>query len=333
MHCLKTVSMNVFLLLLPWNTLFAEDDSPVGTPPTKMQVRAAVERSLPYLEKAGVSWMETKKCVSCHRVSFLTWTWSEAGKHGFQVDQEKAKVWLEWSETKSLEDRGEGKPQDGAQNLDGLAQLLLGHGAEAPLPLSKESAATFVQLLTAGQQADGSWKPAGQLPDQKRSKEETTQVSTMWNAFALGATEKTAVVQGARERARIFLESANPGKSTEWFVARLLLWHQQGDEARMKAAAEELKSKQHADGGWGWLVDEKSDALATGQALFALSYIDLPPEDATIGRAQHFLVSTQTKNGSWEVKGTKEKKKERVEETATYWGTAWGTLGLLRTLR
>ena len=51
-----------------------------------------------------------------------------------------------------------------------------------------------------------------------------------------------------------------------------------------------------------------------------------------LGRAQPFLVSIQLKDGSWAVKGTKENKKDRVEETASYWGAAWATLGLLQTL-
>lgn len=55
-------------------------------------------------------------------------------------------------------------------------------------------------------------------------------------------------------------------------------------------------------------------------------------DDPVLGRAQQILVRTQLKDGSWAVKGTKESKKGRVEETASYWGAAWATRGLLQRL-
>ena len=38
---------------------------------------------------------------------------------------------------------------------------------------------------------------------------------------------------------------------------------------------------------------------------------------------------TQQANGSWNVKGTKFKKKDRVEQTSIYWGTTWASLALI----
>jgi hypothetical protein len=48
--------------------------------------------------------------------------------------------------------------------------------------------------------------------------------------------------------------------------------------------------------------------------------------------ACQFLVETQRDDGSWDVRGTKERKKNGLEETSTYWGTTWATIGLLQTL-
>ena len=46
----------------------------------------AVERSLPFLEKGAVEWMQTKKCVTCHHVPMMLWTHHEARKQGFAVN-------------------------------------------------------------------------------------------------------------------------------------------------------------------------------------------------------------------------------------------------------
>src|SRR2546423_1277050 len=41
--------------------------------PTSRDVRGAVERSLPYVEKVSTAWMQERKCNSCHNVTFLVW--------------------------------------------------------------------------------------------------------------------------------------------------------------------------------------------------------------------------------------------------------------------
>ena len=95
--------------------------------------------------------------------------------------------------------------------------------------------------------------------------------------------------------------------------------------------AGELAKQQQSDGGWGWLVNDPSDALGTGMALYALLQTS-SVEPAVIQRAQQFLVATQGDDGSWPVKGTKAKKRDSVQETATYWGTTWAVIALTESL-
>jgi squalene-hopene/tetraprenyl-beta-curcumene cyclase len=318
----------VALLGLAWACPAVAVEMPA---PTELQIRATIERSLPYLEQAGVQWIENKKCVSCHRVSFLTWSLSEASRKGFEVDRAKLQGWVDWSIEKSLESKGEGKPVDGALNLEGVAQLVLALPVDSVTPLPQDERVTFLQLIVKGQQADGSWKAGGQLPSQKRPLAETMQVGSLWNVLALGSSAD-AEATAARERALAWLAAASSGKSTEWYAVRLLVSRQQSDEELAKSLQEKLRSQQNADGGWGWLVGDPSDALGTGLAIYALSRTGVPSDDSAITRARQFLVSTQRPNGSWEVRGTKEAKKGRGEETASYWGTAWAAIGLLQTL-
>ncbi len=221
----------------------------------------------------------------------------------------------------------------GSTNLDGVAQLLLGREQSVPPSDLDESYASLAALLIDGQSDDGSWAPAGQLPAQKRPKAETTEVSTMWNTLALAdCRDASPQTRSAIERASQRLSDAGTGTSTEWYATRLLFAAAFGQGDQRAAWRDRLCSVQNSDGGWGWITGEPSDALATGISLYALRKTGVDNSDPNVQAARRFLVDTQRDDGSWAVPGTKEKKKDGIEETSTYWGTAWATIGLLQTL-
>lgn len=293
------------------------------------EIRDAVTRSLPYLEREGQHWIDDKKCVSCHRVTFLTWSFSAARNKGFEIDQVKLDEWNNWSRSKSLEKVKDGTDVDGSRNMDGLAQIILGSIAYQNDDERRRYLEPLVPLLHKGQRADGAWGAGGQLPMQKRPKLETDQVTTMWIALALGELKDDAA-KASRDKALQWLAGAKPGKSTEWYAADLLLRHQQGKP--VEDAIRQLTSKQNQDGGWGWLAGGKSDALATGTNLYALLASGVSRDDPAVVQATRYLLRTQQSDGSWEVPGTKTAKKDRIEETASYWGTAWAVIALLESL-
>ncbi|MCY2965270.1 MAG: hypothetical protein NT069_16830, partial [Planctomycetota bacterium] len=68
-------------------------------------VRESVARSLSYLEKEGVTWMEERGCMSCHHVPFLLWAHRAAQGRGLVVDTEKLMEWNEWARNDSLSHR------------------------------------------------------------------------------------------------------------------------------------------------------------------------------------------------------------------------------------
>src|SRR5947209_6098933 len=65
--------------------------------PDDRAVRRAVERSLPFLEKHGVAWMNERGCLSCHTVSFQLWSFNETRRRGIAVDARKLEEWTNWS--------------------------------------------------------------------------------------------------------------------------------------------------------------------------------------------------------------------------------------------
>jgi hypothetical protein len=86
-------------------TALASEVRAAPPPPTTQDVRGAIERSLPYVEKAGTDWMRERKCNSCHNVTFLLWSHNEAAARGFNIDRTKLAEWTKWSLADSLSDR------------------------------------------------------------------------------------------------------------------------------------------------------------------------------------------------------------------------------------
>src|SRR6187401_1053006 len=98
----------------------ARDPAPVSD----TAVREAVSRSLSFLEKKGVAWMEVHGCMSCHHVPFLLWSHRSAQAQGFTVDSQKLAEWDEWTRKDSLANR----------NLFTLRPYDLGRPESATLP-------------------------------------------------------------------------------------------------------------------------------------------------------------------------------------------------------
>src|SRR6185295_19881070 len=85
--------------------------------------------------------------------------------------------------------------------------------------------------------------------------------------------------------------------------------------------------------GWSQAKAMKSDAWATGQALYALSHAGIKPDDPAITRGQAFLTKTQRDDGSWPMtsrpmKPGGEGAKSLIPITGA--GSAWAVLGLAR---
>jgi hypothetical protein len=76
--------------------------------------------------------------------------------------------------------------------------------------------------------------------------------------------------------------------------------------------------------------ERPSEAFATGQSLYALGRAGVDGKDAAFQRAWAFLAATQKPGGSWQLPSRKPNVKDNP--IAVYWGTAWATIGLARTV-
>src|SRR4029078_5308738 len=105
---------------------------------------------------------------------------------------------------------------------------------------------------------------------------------TMLILTALAQSGSIEQQRAAWERAAKCLKQAPPREDTQATAFRVLVAKQGGDKNDLQRSVEALRSKQQPDGGWRQTKDLPSDALATGQALFALGAVETPPDDKIV---------------------------------------------------
>lgn len=289
-------------------------------------VKTLVTRSLAYLAKEGDAWMQQKECMACHHLPSLLWSHAEARQRGFTIDPAKMDEWIDWSKDRALEST---KPKPG---LESLAQILLSPRIRPEMPPSLEPAALIDQLVKA-QKPDGSWPPGGQFNSmQRRTSPEAAEASTRLLTLALDTSKDSAAV-AARDKALAWLKHNNAPQSVDTLIYRVLTARRFGTASPHA----ELIKLQHADGGWAWRMDQPiSDALATGEALFALH--DIPEAKAAVDKAILWLRKNQEADGSWPIPAVLISQLpgkghlQRTDAIYTYWGTGWSTIALLQTL-
>jgi hypothetical protein len=293
--------------------------------------RKCIERSLPFLEKGAVEWMQTKKCATCHHVPMMLWTHYEARRHGFPVN-DKAVQELESQAlahylghpelTPTGQDTGfmEKKLGPGTVYLSLALQANPAPGDEAVKALEK-----LRDNFVARQNENGSWTTKVNQPPLVDGHD----AMTMLILTALGTGDLNGKNREARERAVGWLKETPAREESQRLVLRLLVAVQSGDKDEISRNVERLRSQQQEDGGWKQVASHATDALATGQALYALSAAGVPSDDAAILRARAFLSSTQAEDGSWLVHTRNPNGHDPI---ISFYGTGWATLGLLRTL-
>lgn len=113
-----------------------------------------MSRSLPFLEKEGVAWMNERGCMSCHHVPFLLWSHRAAQTHGLAVDAKKLAEWDEWTKQDSLSHRNLFRLQNydlgkvEAEKLPDVVKEKLKPLIEQPFKTEDEFLAKLRPLLT-----------------------------------------------------------------------------------------------------------------------------------------------------------------------------------------
>jgi hypothetical protein len=300
--------------------------------PDAQAARKMVEKSLPFLEKEGVAWLETKKCATCHHIPMMLWTHYEAKKHGLTVN-EKAMQRLEAEALKQY--LGHPQFQPAAQDTS-FFEKPLGPGtvylslALRANPTPGEEAIKALERFSANfvkhQNENGSWTTKMNQPPLIDEHDGIT-LAILLAMHDGGPKGQHAA---AWERAVKWLKD-NPGQrdDTQVLAYRILVAQKSGDKAEAQRRVEQLRKQQQQSGGWRQKSKLEPDAFATGQAIYALRLAGVPSDDPVVRRAEAFLAATQKPDGSWLVHAQNPRGHDPV---ISFVGTGWATLGLLQTL-
>jgi len=293
-----------------------QDSVPVKAPPARSlpekfdaaTTRAAMALALPPLQHTSIKSKDSfvnheskQDCTSCHQQYMPMAAIGLARRQSVPVDRE--------SEQKLVAMVREGEIKDPEVDWQALfhpdAVMTKGYElfAYGVQELSADASTDrWVHHLASIQGRDGQWY--NNLP---RPPIQTDDVG----ATALGIHALTKYPLPGRkaefakqvDRARQWLWNARP-ENHEARVWQILGLAWAGESPRkLQPLASALLAEQRADGGWAQLPGLKSDAYATGEAIYALRVgAKVDASDPAIQRGVRYLLQTQLEDGTWYVR-------------------------------
>jgi ankyrin repeat protein len=265
------------------------------------QIRAAVNRAIPVVQRGTEGFYKTQECFSCHNHGLPVITFRLAREHGIGLDEASAQ---------KIAVKGLLKMPD-LTSIDRAVQdnTIIDPAGEGWALLAADAAglrpnlvtAVYARRLAMWQKADGRWTTGDARPPQAHGSITATAVAM--RAMQLYTPQQLRSEMNERmARAKTWLLAAQP-RTTEDHSYRLfgLYWAGASVAERAKAT-KELLALQRADGGWGQLPRLQSDAYSTGEALVALAEAGMPVTDPAWQKGLQHLISTQDDHGVWHVR-------------------------------
>jgi len=270
-------------------------------------LRSAMARAVAPLQVTSI---ESKKffvsqslhqdCVSCHQQYLPLTAISLARKQNVALDSDAEKELIKMvsgGEIPMSEMDWQALFHPDPAYSKGYSMLAF---SAADLPASDFTDA-WVHHLAVIQEADGHW-PSNlpRPPIQSGDIPATALVINALQKYPLPG-RKAEFAQRV-DRARKWLLNAK-ANSTDEQIYQILGLKWAGESPRhIQALAKTLLAEQRANGGWAQLPALKSDAYATGQAVYSLCVgAGIPVNDPAIERGRKYLLTTQLEDGTWYV--------------------------------
>jgi squalene-hopene/tetraprenyl-beta-curcumene cyclase len=301
-----------------------------------ISVGSTIDRGLGFLIRDALAWKKEHNCASCHHAALVIWSMREAKERGHAVDEAVLAELTKWVAESGDGKFGLARPASAPQAASPKAvwfALALGTDPK-PDATSQAGMKLFLKTVTSEQTANGAWSawPETRPPIFGNSDESLTALATL--ALLPEATTGHDSAKAARDKAIKWLAETKTDDDPQSIALRLVLWKRLSRPAdQWQPLVRRIQERQNADGGWSQMKGMASDAWATGQALYALAYAGIKPDEPVITRAHAFLIKTQRDDGSWPMTSRPTKPggegcKSLIPITGA--GSAWAILGLVR---
>lgn len=316
-------------------TLFADGEK---------KPQQSIDRGLDFLVKDAKKWREEKTCSTCHHGTMTVWALSEAKAQGYAVNDETYTDIVKWTKErlKDIDKPRDTRPGWSMVNSPALYLSVMAQAISKQDALSVDELKRIAGHLVRHQETNGAWAwssapPVNRPPPFFESDELATLLAEMALSphVPVDAKEKSEF-RDSRDKGFAWLTKEKPTETTQSLAIRLFTDVRGGKSSKeLQPAIDRLLALQNKDGGWGQVKERDSDAFATGQVLYFLSIAGVKSDRAEMKRGVDFLISTQTEDGSWPMK---RRGHPGVTPSAniwpiTYFGSAWGTMGLMRVTR
>jgi ankyrin repeat protein len=308
----------------------------------------AIARGLSLIQHSTLTFQERAQCMSCHHQGLGLMVTGLGKERGFGISTGLAAQQID----RAVRDfEGGAAMLQKAVEVPELAKLIpsaeIGDltpgagfalaGVAAHRKPADPALSALAVILGRQQFPDGHWQFGfPRIPIQSSY---FTMTALAVRALQVYAPKEQAAETADRiRRAQAWLR-ATPARTTEDRAFRLLAlrWTGAPSEDREKAAAE-LLGAQRPDGGWSEAIPGRSDAYATGQALYALNQAGgVPAADAAYRRGVNYLLRTQDEDGSWYVSKRAMPANNYLDagfphgesQYVSYGATAWATMALM----
>ena len=331
----------VLVCMSAWTVGRADDAAkPEATLPPRT-TQQTVDKALEFLIKDAAKWRQDRGCATCHHGTMTVWALSEAKSQGYTVATDKAADMLGWTKERFIPRIDKPRDPRPGWNLVSVPGIYLGLMSQNLPVLSRAEVNTLAIHLAGHQEEDGAWlmpPPSNGSPPTWESRETIVLLALLaWEPYVPADPTAAAAARTARDKAVAWLNSNPATEATQATALRLLLDFRTGRPAdQLQPRIDQLLTRQNPDGGWSPLKDLPSDAYTTGQALWALSFVGVDKNRSEIGRAVAYLQGTQKEDGSWPMTSRNhpgvDSTKQRNPVPITYFGSAWATIGLVRTV-
>lgn len=305
----------------PLTTCKLPEGAKVSSARTDAKSREAAHKGFTWLAKASIAWTKEHQCFGCHVQAVTLEALTAARYHQYDVD-----------------------PKDLAAMVAALKLGVTAGGHTTGVAFEGAAWARYDRyiddqhtkaLLTYADELVKLQAENGAINDDDRrlpitggTMETTYQAAQAWRqAYARTANDK--YLAPLRKAERFLTRTAEAWKSGEGVYVQdldfALLGLASAGVTRSEDASIRLQrlllARQNEDGGWG-LDPKKSDAFATGQALYTLKLAGFSDADAPVQRGMAFLLSKQSKDGAWRTVTSGQQGSEKGE-------TMWAVLSLV----